>query len=59
MDAIQVVTPDFTVTVHHTGKVTAVVTFDDEMDYRPTDITNTTLGEILLSFYSHLWRKPE
>jgi hypothetical protein len=45
--------------VHRKGKVTAVVTFDDEMDYRPADITNTTLGEVLLSFYSHLWRKPE
>lgn len=45
MDAVQYITPDFTITVHRDGKVTARVTV--EGDWTPEDITNTALGQAL------------
>ena len=45
MDTIHI-TPDFTITVTPT-KVMAVITLDDDMDYEPEDITNSSLGRLL------------
>jgi len=47
MDTIQYITPDFTITV--TPKtVTAVINAEEDgMEWRPVDITNTSLGKLL------------
>ena len=48
MNTIQYITPDFTITV--TPKtVTAVINAEEDgMEYRPVDITDTSLGKLLL-----------
>jgi hypothetical protein len=49
MDAIQYITPDFTITVYPNGYVEAVInTVDEGMEYRPLDISKTSLGKLLL-----------
>ena len=48
MDTIQYITEDFTITVS-AKKVEAVINPEEEgMEYRPVDITNTSLGKLLL-----------
>lgn len=48
MDTIQYITEDFTITVDW-KTVTAVINPEEEgMEYRPVDITNTSLGKLLL-----------
>lgn len=60
MDSINLETPDFAITVRRDGRVTAAITpEEDGMEYRPVDITETSLGKILAAHYAHLWSAAE
>jgi len=47
MDAIVFNTEDFKITVQADGKVEACVNSEPGVEWRPVDITNTSLGKLL------------
>jgi hypothetical protein len=53
MDSINLETPEFMITVHRSGQVTAVVTA--ESGWEPENITNTALGKLLAGYYTHMF----